>query len=111
MSSQVLDKLVLRLLRQRPKDPGKIYSLPEPEVDCIPKGKARVRYEFGTKVSVATTLKGGVVVGMRSLPGNPYDGHTLGEAREQVAILTGHRPSAPSSTADTRAMGFRTPRS
>lgn len=71
---------------------GKIYSLHEPEVDCISKGKARVRYEFGTKVSVATTLKGGFVVGMRSLPGNPYDGHTLGEALEQVAILTGHPP-------------------
>ncbi|MEA5163470.1 IS5 family transposase [Cereibacter johrii] len=94
LRERVLDKLVLvsRLLHQRPKDPGKIYSLHEPEVDCISKGKARVRYEFGTKVSIATTLKGGFVVGTRSLPGNPYDGHTLGEALEQVAILTGHPP-------------------
>ncbi|WP_145111834.1 IS5 family transposase, partial [Cereibacter sediminicola] len=94
LREQVLDKLALvsRLLHQRPKDPGKIYSLHEPEVDCISKGKARVRYEFGTKVSIATTLKGGFVVGTRSLPGNPYDGHTLGEALEQVAILTG-RPA------------------
>ncbi len=51
-----------------------------------------MRYEFGTKVSIATTLKGGFVVGTRSLPGNPYDGHTLGEALDQVAILTGHPP-------------------
>uniref|UniRef100_A4WPB0 Uncharacterized protein n=1 Tax=Cereibacter sphaeroides (strain ATCC 17025 / ATH 2.4.3) TaxID=349102 RepID=A4WPB0_CERS5 len=53
---------------------------------------SRRTYEFGTKVSIATTLKGGFVVGTRSLPGNPYDGHTLGEALEQVAILTGHPP-------------------
>ncbi len=48
-----------------------------------------MRYEFGTKVSIATTLTGGFVVGTRSLPGNPYEGHTLGEALEQVVILTG----------------------
>ena len=61
-------------------------------MDCSSKGKARVRYEFGCKVSVATTLSGGFVVGMRSLPGNPYDGHTLAEALEQVEILTDRRP-------------------
>jgi IS5 family transposase len=42
---------------------------------------------------VATTLDGGFVVGMRSMPGNPHDGHTLAEALEQVAILTDHAPS------------------
>ena len=41
------------------------------------------------KVSIATTLKEGLVVGMRSMPGNPYDGHTLAETLEQVGILTG----------------------
>ena len=94
LRERVLDKLVLisRLLHQTPKDPGKIYSLHEPEVDCISKGKARVRYEFGCKVSVTTTLAEGFVVGMRSLPGNPYDGHTLAEALEQVEILTNRRP-------------------
>lgn len=85
--------LVTRLLRQTPKSPGKIYALHEPEVDCISKGKARVRYEFGTKVSVATTLAGGFVVGMRSMPGNPYDGHTLADALQQVETLTGRCPS------------------
>jgi transposase, IS5 family len=84
--------LVARLLRQTPKSSRKLYALHEPEVDCISKGKARVRYEFGTKVSVATTLAGGFVVGMRSLPGNPYDGHTLPDALQQVETLTGCRP-------------------
>ena len=53
---------------------------------------ARVRYEFGCKVSVATTHREGFVVGMRAMPGNPYDGHTLREALEQVAILSETRP-------------------
>ena len=84
--------LVGRLLEQTPKSKNKIYSLHEPEVDCISKGKARIRYEFGTKVSLATTLDGGFVVGARSFPGNPYDGHTLAPALEQVAILTEQVP-------------------
>lgn len=84
--------LVNRLLRQKPKDKGKLYALHEPHVDCISKGKAHKRYEFGCKVSVATTLKEGFVVGMRAMAGNPYDGHTLREALEQVEILTDTRP-------------------
>lgn len=84
--------LVNRLLAQKPKDRKKLYSLHEPAVDCISKGKAHKRYEFGTKVSVATTNRGGFVVGMRALPGNPYDGHTLAEALEQVEILTDQKP-------------------
>ena len=84
--------LVSQLLHQQPKGADKIYALHEPEVDCISKGKARVRYEFGCKVSVATTLDEGFVVGMRSFPGNPYDGHTLRQALEQVEILTDQRP-------------------
>ncbi len=81
-----------QLLHQAPKGSDKIYALHEPEVDCISKGKARVRYEFGWKVSVATTLDEGFVVGMRSFADNPYDGQTLKEALKQVTILTDQRP-------------------
>jgi IS5 family transposase len=93
--AKMLDRLdlVVRLLRQTPKSTGKLYALHEPDVDCISKGKARVRYEFGTKVSVATTLDEGFVLGMRSMPGSPYDGHTLGEALQQVQTLTACHPS------------------
>lgn len=84
--------LVSQLLHQQRKGGGKIYALHEPEVDCISKGKARVRYEFGCKVSITTTLDEGFVVGMRSFAGNPYDGHTLGPALEQVEILTEQCP-------------------
>jgi IS5 family transposase len=102
LRERVLDKLALvsHLLHQAPKGGDKIYALHEPEVDCISKGKARgiskgkarVRYEFGCKVSIATTLDEGFIVGMRSFPGNPYDGHTLAPTLEQVEILTDQRP-------------------
>ncbi|RWR05773.1 IS5 family transposase [Paenirhodobacter populi] len=95
LRDKVLDALWLvgRLLEQGPKSRDKLYSPHEREVDCISKGKARVRYEFGTKVSIATTLEGGLIVGARSFPGNPYDGHTLAPALEQVEILTDARPN------------------
>jgi transposase, IS5 family len=80
---------------QRQKQRGhKIYSLHAPEVECIGKGKAHRPYEFGVKVSVATLLrhsKGGQFVAhVKALPGNPYDGHTLGavipEMERQIGI-------------------------
>ena len=94
LRDQIIAKLALvsQLLHQQPKGSDKIYALHEPEVDCISKGKARVRYEFGCKVSIATTLDEGFVVGMSSFAGNPYDGHTLGPALEQVKILTDQHP-------------------
>jgi IS5 family transposase len=91
-SAQDLMHRVKRILTQTTKDKNKLYALHAPEVECISKGKARTPYEFGVKVSVATTLKEGFVVGMRSMPGNPYDGHTLAEAIEQVEILTDRSP-------------------
>ena len=66
---QDLVALVNRLLAQKPKDRKTLYSLHEPAVDCISKGKAQKRHEFGTKVTVATTTEGGFVVGMRALRG------------------------------------------
>ena len=95
LRERALDMLVLnsRLLHQQPKDRDKLYSLHEPQVNCISKGKARPRYEFGTKVSVAATIDEGFILGMRTLPDNPYDGHTLSVALEQVEILTDRRPS------------------
>ncbi|MGE4593852.1 IS5 family transposase [Alcaligenes sp.] len=77
-----------QILTQRTKDKNKLYALHAPEVECISKGKARTPYEFGVKVSITTTLKEGFVVGARSMPGNPYDGHTLPEALEQASILS-----------------------
>ena len=66
---------------------AKLYSWHAPEVECISKGKSRNPYEFGVKVGLAMTLKGNLIVGARSFPGNPYDGHTMHEQIEQSAIL------------------------
>jgi IS5 family transposase len=75
--------LAWRVRDQRQNQRGKkVYSLHAPEVECIGKGKAHRPYEFGVKVSIATTLhrsKGGQFIAhVKALPANPYDGHTLG---------------------------------
>jgi IS5 family transposase len=82
-----------RLLTQKRDDKNKLYSLHAPEVECIGKGKAHKKYEFGVKTTIATTHKSNFVVGIKALPGNPYDGHTLKEALDQVEELTGSRPN------------------
>ena len=81
-----------RILTQQTKDKDKLYALHAPEVECIAKGKVKTPYEFGVKVSIVTTLKEGLVVGARSMPGNPYDGHTLREALEQPEIVAAVKP-------------------
>jgi transposase, IS5 family len=80
------------LLNQKRDDKNKLYSLHAPEVECIAKGKAHKKYEFGVKASIATTHKSNFVVGIKALPGTPYDGHTLSEALDQVEKITGKRP-------------------
>ena len=81
--------LAERLLAQKRSDKNKLYAVHAPEVECIAKGKAHKRYEFGCKVSVVTTSKKNWVVGVDACHGNPYDGKTLAPALEQVARLTG----------------------
>ena len=78
--------------RQNARGP-KLYSWHAPETECIGKGKAHKPYEFGCKVSIATTnrrCKGGqFVLHAKALPGNPYDGHTLREVIQETEALTG----------------------
>jgi IS5 family transposase len=81
-----------RILTQQRHDRGKVYSMHAPEVECIAKGKAHKPYEFGVKVGIVSTSKESFVVGMQSLPGNPYDGHTLSASLAQVERLTGVLP-------------------
>jgi IS5 family transposase len=81
---QSLLEVSSRIFHQKKQDKNKIYSVHEPAVECISKGKAHKRYEFGCKVSVAATSKGGWFVGAKAIHGNPYDGHTLKDALEQV---------------------------
>jgi IS5 family transposase len=81
---QTLLETARRIHRQKRGDKGKIYSVHEAQVECISKGKAHKRYEFGVKVSVAATSRGGWFVGASAVHGNPYDGHTLAATMEQV---------------------------
>jgi IS5 family transposase len=84
----------MQIRRQRQQQRGwKLYSWHAPETECIGKGKAHAPYEFGVKVSIATTNRrcagGQFVLHARALPGNPYDGHTLAAVIEETEALTG----------------------
>jgi IS5 family transposase len=83
----------VREQQQRQRGP-KVYSLHAPEVECIGRGRAHRPYEFGVKVSVATTIsraKGGqFVTHVKALPGNPYDGHTLATVIPEMEALVGN---------------------
>ena len=71
---------VRKIFEQQRSDSAKIYSVHEPQVECISKGKAHKKYEFGCKVSILVTHKQGFVLSSEALHGNPFDGHTLKQA-------------------------------
>ena len=68
-----------RLMKQEKNTPKKLYSLHAPEVECIAKGKAHKKYEFGCKVSIVTTCEEPWVLSVLAHHNNPYDGATLKE--------------------------------
>ena len=82
----------IRSQRQRQRG-WKLYSFHAPEVECIGKGKASAPYEFGVKASIVTTNArapgGQFVLHTKTLPGNPYDGHTLRAVIEDTQKLIG----------------------
>jgi IS5 family transposase len=78
-----------RIHAQQRYDKNKVYSVHEPDVQCIAKGNAEKRYEFSNKVSVAVSSRGGWFVGAKSFTSNPYDGHTLATQIRQVEQLLG----------------------
>lgn len=81
-----------QIFNQKRNDSNKLYSMQAPEVECISKGKAHKKYEFGCKVSLVSTSKDSWVVGVQAIHGNPYDGHTLEEALDQAEAIVGWRP-------------------
>jgi len=81
-----------RIHIQEKDSKNKVYSVHAPEVECISKGKAHKKYEFGVKASIATTHQNNWIVGAMTCPGNPYDGHTLENALRQVQKFTGVVP-------------------
>ena len=83
--------LYRRVLAQKPQDTEKIYSLHEPHIYCVAKGKEHKKYEFGTKASVAMTKTHGVIVAAVAHEKNLYDAHTLPEVLDQAEAITDTR--------------------
>ncbi len=77
-----------RIQKQQRADKNKLYALHAPEVECIGKGKARKPYEFGVKSAIVVSHQHGLMLGARTFPGNPYDGHILSAVLEQATNLT-----------------------
>ena len=89
---QPLFDKIQRLQAQKRDSKDKLYSFHAPEVECISKGKAHKRYEFGVKVGVVTSQRGNWVLGCRSFTDNPYDGDTLHSSLEQASNISGVMP-------------------
>lgn len=85
-------EIFFKILSQQRGDKNKIYSLHEPTVRCIAKGKEAKKFEFGNKTGIVLTKNSGIIVGALAFENNPYDGHTLGEHVAQIQRLTGTKP-------------------
>lgn len=85
--------LFRRVQGQRRTDKNKVYSLHEPDVLCIGKGKEHKKYEFGRKASIVLTKTTGIIVGAMSFTENIFDGHTLPQVLEQTWQVTGTCPT------------------
>jgi IS5 family transposase len=81
-----------RILTQQKGDKNKVYSIHEPDVSCIAKGKEAKKFEFGNKSGIVVTKTSKIVVGAIAFENNPYDGHTLEEHLNQTEYLTQSRP-------------------
>jgi transposase, IS5 family len=85
--------LYRRVLRQQLGDRNKIYSLHEPQVYCLSKGKEHKQYEFGSKASVVMTKTHGVIVGAVAHEENLYDGDALRPALQATKAITEQQPA------------------
>jgi len=93
-SDEAMKELMLRaaqLLTQTRQSKDKLYSMEAPEVECISKGKAHKRYEFGCKVGIVSTSLGNWAIGAQTFHGRPYDGHTLDKSLTQMERITGRK--------------------
>ena len=93
------------VLLQTKLSKDKIYSLHEPEVYCIAKGKAHKKYEYGCKASIVLTQNTGIIVGAMTFTENVYDGKTLDSVLDQTKALTGKYPQT--ATVDRGYQGMK----
>lgn len=80
------------VLEQKRHDKNKTYSLHEPEVACIAKGKAHKPYEFGSKVSFVLSPSKGIILGTVNFTGNPHDSNTLEAALDNLQAVAALEP-------------------
>lgn len=76
--------LYTKVINQKRGDKDKIYSLHEPDIYCVGKGKDHKPYEYGRKASVVTTAKSGVIVGVQSHDEHQHDSKTLKSALDHA---------------------------
>ena len=76
-----------KIINQTKKSKDKVYSLHEPDVYCVSKGKAGCPYEYGCKVQITLTHKQGLILSTGALHPNAYDGHTLQQSLLQFVNL------------------------
>ena len=98
-------ELFTKVLEQKRNDKDKVYSLHEPDVKCIGKGKEHKKYEFGNKVSIARSYSG-LIVGVVSYR-DEYDGHTIDGTLDHVEQMLGFRPRQ--AACDREYRGQRNP--
>ncbi len=80
MSGKLKPDLQQNLFKTRLAALIKIYSLHEPQVACIAKGKSGKAYAFGAKVALVRGRKTGVITSVKRFFGNPHDSKTLEES-------------------------------
>jgi transposase, IS5 family len=86
---QPILEIIDKILTQSRESTNKVYSIHEPHVECIAKGKTHKKYEFGCKVSLVITHKEGLALSAQAIHGNPYDGHTLDKVLKDSERLSG----------------------
>lgn len=77
--------LFMRVLLQKRTSRNKIYSLCEPHIYAMAKGKDNKSYEYGTKASIVSTYTNGIIVGVAAHDINQHDSKTL-----EAALRSAH---------------------
>ena len=86
-------RIMEKAVNQKINDKNKIYSLHEPEVACIAKGKAHKKYEFGSKLSLVLSKDKNLILSVSTFTGNPNDGETLEETLKEFEKIHGKLPA------------------
>lgn len=80
-----------QVLTQQKNSSNKIYSIHEPHVYCISKGKEHKKYEFGCKVNLVWA-ENGLIMAANHLRNNVHDSKTIAPALAQFEKLHGYLP-------------------